>query len=202
LWRKILGTILVLGYPPLVYFGLREGHARWVAGVLLLGLVPGLVARARQVGWDRLWAVARPVLPTIVIAVVVAISGDGRLLLAVPVVISLGLLLGFGATLRGEGPPMVERFARLVHADMTPAEVVHCRTVTVIWCVFFALNAITAGVLAWLDSVWWALYTGFLAYAAMGLLFGAEFVVRKARFRRYGPGLHDRLLSRLFPPRP
>jgi hypothetical protein len=32
-------------------------------------------------------------------------------------------------------------------------------------------------------------------------MFAAEFLLRRYRFRRYGAGLHDRLLSRIFPPR-
>ena len=35
----------------------------------------------------------------------------------------------------------------------------------------------------------------------MGAMFAGEYVLRQFRFRKYGEGLHDRLLARLFPPR-
>jgi hypothetical protein len=44
------------------------------------------------------------------------------------------------------------------------------------------------------------LYTGLIAYVLIGILGASEYVVRKARFREYGNGLHDRLLARVFPP--
>ncbi len=44
---------------------------------------------------------------------------------------------------------------------------------------------------------WWALYTGFVSYLLVGLLFAAEYVFRKARFGRFGPGLLDRALQRI-----
>jgi uncharacterized membrane protein len=68
--------------------------------------------------------------------------------------------------------------------------------------VFFVVNAAVAAALALLEmTAWWALYTGGIAYAAMGMMFGVEYVVRQYRFRNYGRGPHDRLLAVLFPPR-
>jgi uncharacterized membrane protein len=86
--------------------------------------------------------------------------------------------------------------------ELPEGGVAYCRGVTKVWCVFFVLNGAAAGGLAlWAPVSWWAAYTGGAAYALMGLVFGVEYVVRKARFRRYGRGLHDRILSVLFPPR-
>jgi uncharacterized membrane protein len=72
--------------------------------------------------------------------------------------------------------------------------------VTVLWCAFFTLNGAATGLLAALaPRSWWALYTGAIAYVLMGALFAGEYLVRKARFGRFGPGLLDRLLARLLP---
>ena len=96
------------------------------------------------------------------------------------------------------------RFARMQEKDgLSDAQVAHCRQVTWVWVGFFALNASIAAVLAsneaWVSA--WATYNGGIAYALMGVLFAGEYVVRQYRFRRYGDGLHDRLLRRIFPPR-
>ena len=52
---------------------------------------------------------------------------------------------------------------------------------------------------AWVGA--WAMYNGGIAYALMGMMFVGEYLLRQYRFRKYGGGLHDRLLSRIFPPR-
>ena len=202
IWRRALGTVLVVAYPAAVYYGLREGRPRLLALAVLVLLLPGVFARVASAGAGHLWPALRPILPTLVLVGAAAISGDGRALLAVPALVSLGLLMGFGSTLRPGATPMVERFARLVQPDLSPAEIAYCRSVTVVWCGFFVLNAAAAATLAYWDREWWALYTGLVAYVLMGLLATVEYVVRKARFRSYGPGLHDRLLSSVFPPRP
>jgi uncharacterized membrane protein len=117
------------------------------------------------------------------------------------VLVSLGMFVAFARSLREGVTPMVERFARMVEPNLSPAELAHCRSVTVVWCVFFVLNAVVNCTLGFIDHTWWALYTGVFAYIVVGGLLAGEYVVRKARFRRYGPALHDRLLRRIFPPR-
>ena len=122
-----------------------------------------------------------------------------------PVLINLALLVQFAASLRGE-MPIVERFARmqdpgLAEGPRGPARQAHCRQVTVAWCVFFVLNGVACAVLAFVAPTrWWAIYTGGIAYALMGGMFAGEYILRKARFREYGPWPQDRLLALLLPP--
>lgn len=107
--------------------------------------------------------------------------------------------VSFGSSLWGP-TPLVERYARMQHSDLTAAELRHCRSVTICWCLFFVLNGAAAAVLAVSASTAsWALYTGVISYVLLGALFAAEFTVRKIRFRRYGSGLIDRLFERYFP---
>jgi uncharacterized membrane protein len=127
---------------------------------------------------------------------------DTRFMLAYPTFVNVMLLGQFGWSLL-KGPPMVERFARLQVASLTPGEVRYCRHITMVWCAFFVLNAAVVSALALLDEQrWWALYAGALSYGAMGLLFAVEFTVRKYRFGRFGEGLADRVLKALLPRRP
>lgn len=200
--QKVLAVsnaILIAGYPAAVYFGLLHLSARSV-GLLLLGLLlPGLLFRLRSAPPGQLWAVLK--LPAAVVALVLAAAlfNDSRFVLALPVLINVVLLAGFGGSLRST--PMVERFARLQKADLAPAQVRYCRRVTQVWCVFFACNALLSLFLACFASLaTWALYTGLIAYVLIGALGASEYVVRKARFREYGDSLHDRLLARVFPP--
>jgi len=195
----VLNVLLVALYPLGVYFGLVHYRPRVVGLLLVALLLPGLLLKLRGVSREALWGVLR--LPLILISLLLfsAWRDDPRLVLALPVVINLTLLGGFGASLRGV--PMVERFARMQDPALGPAQVVYCRSVTKVWCGFFALNAGVSGALAlYAPLSVWALYTGLLAYCAIGTLGTAEYMVRKYRFREYGSGLHDRLLARLFPP--
>jgi len=90
----------------------------------------------------------------------------------------------------------------LEEPTLSEAQVAHCQQATMAWCVFFVVNAAVAAALALLEMTgWWALYTGGIAYGAMGVMFAGEYVVRQYRFRNYGRGPHDRLLALLFPPK-
>ena len=129
------------------------------------------------------------------------LTGERFVLQLLPMAVSLFLLGTFGWSLRA-GPPLVERFARLVDPDLPDFCVPYCRKVTIVWCVFLAANALCAGLLAWLGSFEaWALYTGFIAYLLLGAAFAGEFILRKLWFRFYGDGPADRILARLFPAR-
>jgi uncharacterized membrane protein/peptidoglycan/xylan/chitin deacetylase (PgdA/CDA1 family) len=122
---------------------------------------------------------------------------DTRFMLAYPSVVNAFLLATFALSLR-RGPPLVERLARLVTPDLLPAEVRYCRTVTVTWCGFFALNGSAATALAlWAPRSWWAAYCGAISYVLVGTLFSVEYLIRKRRFGRYGRGPIDRFLARV-----
>jgi uncharacterized membrane protein len=200
--QKVLAVsnaILVAGYPAAVYFGLLHLSARGVGLLLLALLLPGLLYRLRNVPRTELWGVLKLPLGVASLVLLAALFDDRRFVLALPVLINLVLLAGFAGSLRGT--PMIERFARLQKAELSQEQVRYCRRVTHVWCAFFALNAGVSLLLACFASLaQWALYTGVIAYMLIGLLGGSEYVVRKARFREYGDGLLDRLLSRVFPP--
>jgi uncharacterized membrane protein len=197
-----IGSVLPwLAYPLALWAALAWAGPR-AAGALVLA---ALAARARRL-WRRAEPAERrralvPALAAGLPALVAVASGDPRLLLYLPALVNLGLLFGFARTLR-RGPPLVETIARLQVGELSAAEVRYCRTVTWVWCAFFAANAVLSAGLALRASLAaWALWTGALSYAAVALLFTAELTVRSIRFRHYGDGPGDALMRRLFPPR-
>ena len=195
----IAQLLFVLGYPAFVYLAYTRMEAR-ALGLLLLGRWGGaLLLRARS-SPRELWSVVRPHLG-LVLLIVVAVALENRtLLLLLPALVSLYICWTFGSTLR-EGPPMIERFARIVEDDLPDFTLPYCRRVTAIWTAFLGLNALCVGVLAFVAPLgWWALYTGVVFYALLGLLFATEYVFRKLWFRYYSESLGDRVISRLFPP--
>lgn len=195
----VLNTVLVAGYPVAVYYGLTHLSARSVGLLLLCLLLPGLLLKWRAARKEDLLTVARLPLSVMALVGLGALLNDSRFVLALPVLINSVLLFSFASSLRTT--PMIERFARMQEPALSPAQVRYCRSVTHVWCGFFALNAlVSAGLALFAPVSVWALYTGLIAYVLIGVLGTTEYVVRKYRFREYGSGLHDRVLAKLFPP--
>lgn len=176
LLRIMIAALLVV-YPFLVYWGLQSFDARRVAVLLLavLALRALLLRGAARADLARM-------LPVLAMAaglgVLVLISNEAQFLLLNPVLMSVSFLALFGSSL-ARPPTMIERFARLQDPDLPPRGVAYCRTVTKVWCGFFAVNATVALWTVWYgDLQVWTLYNGLIAYLLMGVLFGVEFLVR------------------------
>jgi uncharacterized membrane protein len=193
-----LQGVFVVGYPITVYVASTRLETRAMAFGLLAFYSLAIVLRFRGSA-SEIWAVVRAHIG-LPILIGLAIATDNRtILLFLPVVVNLYMLWTFGSSLR-EGPPMAERFARIVEDDLPEFTLAYCRKLTIAWCVFFALNATSTGVLAVVAPVgWWALYTGFMSYGLIGLLFAGEFILRKVWFRNYTDGAVDRGFAALFP---
>lgn len=195
----VLKVLAVLVYPLAVYAGLTRFGARGIGVVIAIFVLPSAVLKLAKAEPAERWAVLKMPLAILALIGAAAALDDPRFVFALPVLINTVLLWSFGRSL--SETPMVERFARMQEDTLSDAQVGYCRTVTLVWCVFFALNAMVTALLAWWgDARWWALHTGLLAYVAIGTLAAIEYVVRKSRFRDYGTGLHDRFLARIFPP--
>ena len=186
-------------YPLLLYVAIRTWGVRAGVGLLLLLLVPRVLRlrlhRRREIGTVllQLGAVAA-------LSLLALFLDDPRFLQQLPVLINLVLLVTFAGSLL-RPPPMIERYARLVHDDLSEAERRHCRVVTWVWIGFFVGNVVVSELLAVRGSLEaWTLWCGGLAYAVMGCMFAGEYVVRKLRFGRLGGGPVDRLVGRLRAP--
>jgi len=183
---------MAISYPLVVWFSLTHWGTRSTALLVLAVAVPVTIAKGlhRKQGMGMLLWQAGGVG---VIAMSAFVSGRPAILEQLPVMISLFLLGNFVATLF-RPPPMIERYARMVHDDLSPAEVSHCRVTTYVWIGFFALNAVVAEYLALFASTGaWALYSGGIAYGIIGTIAGTEYLVRKARFGRFGKPLPLRI---------
>lgn len=197
---RVLSALALVAYPPLLLYALAAWGPRTAAACVLGLTLPRVVTTLRAARpEDRAHALAVPVLAAL-FAGSAALSGDPRALLAAPTLVNLGLLAHFGRSLATD-TPLVERFARMQVPDLSPAERAWCRGVTAVWCGFFALNAVTAALLAWRAPLrWWGIYTGGLSYVLMAALFTVEYLARSYRFRRYQQHPLDRALARLWPP--
>lgn len=174
--RPSLATALIVvasvAWPLLVWLALGRVEPRWIA-LALAGLALVRAAATRERFWILCAAAA-----AVLAAAAAWVDGWAPLKLY-PVVLSLGLLGVFAASLR-RGPSAIERLARLREPDLPPHAVAYTRRVTQAWCVFFAANAaISAATALWASTATWALWNGLLSYGAMGLLMGVEWLVRR-----------------------
>lgn len=180
---RIAVTILVAAYPIAVWAGISTGGNRLagLAVLVVLAVAISLGSLGRKGTPPReLWGSG------IALVVLVLLSiwlNDHRFLLAMPVLVNAILLFGFGTSLLAGRRPVVERFARMIHKDLSPERADHCRSVTKVWCLFFLVNGLVSLYLALFAPLSaWALYTGGIAYLFMGALFAGEYAIRKIRF--------------------
>jgi len=182
--KRVLASALLLagaGYPFAVYFGLNHVSPTWLALPLALLWLARAVMPSAAASTDRS-AVSR-LLPWLVggFCVWLAFTGSQAGLRAYPVLINALLLAVFALSLKF-GPPVIERLARLRHPNLPPDGVRYTRKVTIVWCLFFALNGGIAAALAiWGNWTWWTLYNGAISYALMAALMLGEWYVRPAK---------------------
>jgi len=194
-----LQGLVFLAYPLIVYAAVRWLDPRGV-GLVLLALYTGMLLYRARARLGELAALLRQHVGIALLILAGVWTQDRRVLQLLPVLVNLYLLASFGSSLVA-GPPMIERFARLIEGDLPAFTHPYCRKVTALWCLFFAANAALIGYLAFFASLeWWTLYTGLLFYLVLAGLQAIEFVVRKLWFRYYPGGFADRVFARYFPP--
>ncbi len=164
-----LATLL---YPLVIYLGLGRFEPRWMAMFLMaIALARALISR------DPVWLAAAG---GALLLVAVSVLGNQSLPLKLyPVLVNVVMLAVFGLSLR-HPPSAIERIARMQHPDLPLEAVAYTRKVTIVWCFFFIGNGgIALATALWAPDRIWALYNGLIAYMLMGLLFAAEWLVRR-----------------------
>jgi uncharacterized membrane protein len=137
-------------------------------------------------GWMR--ALRWPLLAAAGLIAALALVDEAVAAKAYPVALSLVLALAFGLSLR-QPKSLVERFAEISGDAQGPAARLYCRRVTLLWTVWLAINALICAVLALAGSLEaWTLWTGLLSYLAIGLIFSAEYLVRRIVRRGHAAG--------------
>lgn len=94
----------------------------------------------------------------------------------------LFLLWYFGRTLAPGTEPMVSRFARRVHGDLFPDMERFTRNLTIVWCVFFAVQLIASALLFTFASLeLWSAFVNLLNLPLLCLMFVGQLVYRNVR---------------------
>jgi uncharacterized membrane protein len=172
------GALLLL-YPLVVYFSIRYVGVGAAAAATVL--VVGLRLAARRTGalQPSRAHLAFTTAAGVALALVSLLQRRADAMLYYPVLVNASLLAAFAWSL-SHPPTAIERIARLTEGPLSPAAIVYTRKVTVAWAVFFACNgAIAFATARWTSIETWTLYNGALAYVLIGVMFGAEWLVRR-----------------------
>jgi uncharacterized membrane protein len=174
-WR-VLGVALFVAYPLTAHF------AAPAAAIALLAALAAYVASSFLIRHPSRWLVP----PAAAVAVFFASPDAAWLLYAPPVAINLALCWLFGRTLARGRVPLIARFAMMEQGTLSPELASYTRRLTWLWTLLFAGAAVASVVLALSGSRdAWSLFTNFLNYLLVAVLFLGEFAYRRLRFRSY-----------------
>ena len=183
LWLITAGAIVLSIALHVVPQLLRDWvDPAWSMLVLLLvdACVVALIMRSRTV---LLVGVA---LAGLLAAVVLS---HQQILAALPS-IALNLMLAsvFGATLRAGETPLIVRIAELDQGALAPKFARYLRGLTQAWAIFFvAMAGLSLVLMLYAPFEWWSFFVNVLTWPLIGLMFIAEWVVRRVGFRELPP---------------
>jgi uncharacterized membrane protein len=86
----------------------------------------------------------------------------------------------FGQSLWGDRVALCTQLADKIHGPLTPQEVRYTRRVTAAWALFFiSIVVVTLGLFRFAPLQTWSLFANFCVLPLIGLMFVAEYAVRK-----------------------
>ncbi len=148
-----------------------RSKASFVAGLLLLGLLAATMFLRQQV------------------------------LAALPsIALNLMLAAAFAVTLRRGKTPLIVRIEEIDNAgDLAPNFVRYLRGLTLAWTVFFVVNAILSLLLILFAPFhWWSLFSNVLTWPLIGIMFAAEWLVRRVCFPELPPHTPLNIAAKIF----
>ncbi len=80
---------------------------------------------------------------------------------------------------------VIQRFARMMEADIKPKALEYTRKLTYIWAGFTFLNFVVSCLSIFMSENFWMWYNGCISYVLIGIFFAVEYVVRINFKRKY-----------------
>ena len=180
--QRLLGwliLLLVIAYPFTLHLGILGEKNLQPALVILLGLIIlsaiSMILRHNWVGW---------ILLSVGIALAVWLfSGeiDPSLVLKLPpLLINLFLAALFSSTLLPGRRALISRIAEMMHGqELDPVAERYTRRITLFWALLFVAILLETLLMTFFASAEiWSLFTNFINYALVGLVFLIEYRIR------------------------
>lgn len=190
--------------------------ARWLAGAMLIVLYAVLMHHVNASGQSTALGAVLVILPFIGIGITLALNVGSRLagvlVLAGTIAVAwwqwaliknhtgfifwmqdvsllMLLLLTFGRTLFAGSVPLCVQFAKMLHGELTHEHERYAYQVTVAWTLFFAVMIMISSLLFFLAPLAvWSIFVNFMTLPLVGLMFLAEFLVRRRVLSNLPPG--------------
>lgn len=173
---KILLTVSGLAYPLVVWFFAERIGWNWLIALTLALVLARVFFLAKS---SQAWRDFVPLLLMVVVIVALARFSSQSAVLSYPALMSFGLAGLFAYSLRFP-PSAIERIAKLSEGTLSDHAILYTRKVTKVWLGFFVFNGLIASYTIWLgDIAVWTFYNGLLSYVLAGVLFLAEYLVRR-----------------------
>jgi uncharacterized membrane protein len=189
IWLK--AVLLALGvtcYSVIMHLLLTSGQ--WPLSTLLMALLPFALLpfallKAGHMGWSLLSAVVLIAVSTI--AWEAMRQNPNLIYLLQNIALEALMAWGFGRTLRPGHEPLISQFARRLHGpDFSPIIATYTRQVTWAWTWYFvAIGMISSILFAAAPLAVWSWFINFATYILLGLMFAAEYAVRRWRLRNF-----------------
>ena len=118
-----------------------------------------------------------------------AVLSHQQILAALPsVALNLMLASVFGATLREGETPLIVGIAELDQGALEPRFTRYLRALTQAWAIFFlAMACLSLLLMLHAPFEWWSLFVNVLTWPLIGMMFIAEWVVRRVGFKELPP---------------
>jgi uncharacterized membrane protein len=172
----LLGLGLFVAYPAVTHFG------KPAAALALLATLAAYIVASLCVRHPLHWLAQ----PAAGVAVFWGAPPAEWLLFVPPILINAMLAWLFGRTLVHGRMPLIARFAVMEQGTLSAELAAYTRTLTWLWTLLFIAAALFSFALAMSghrDA--WSLFTNFINYLLVAVLFLGEFVYRRLRFRNY-----------------
>jgi len=175
---KVMVIILLLLYPVFIYYGLNYFSPSQL-GLCLLALFAVRIVFIRKRDKSARIQVVFTVLIGGSLALLTWVFDSVEYLKWYPVGLNMVFFFIFTASIIFP-PSVIEQIARAHRNNLPPSGVIYTRNVTIIWSVFFIVNALISSATVFYGSLAvWTLYNGLISYIIMGLIFVFEITVRK-----------------------
>jgi uncharacterized membrane protein len=127
----------------------------------------------------------------VVLAVILgaAVWSHQHVLAALPsIVLNLMLAGVFGSTLRRGDTPLIVRIAEFDDGVLAPQFRRYLRALTQAWAIFFAtMAALSLLLVLYAPFEWWSLFVNVLTWPLVGMMFAAEWMLRRFGFKELPP---------------
>lgn len=175
-----MSILILLTYPLLSHFFVLLGQPQWV--VIYLLVIVGLFFIKAFVSRNLILAFLMAFL-LIVGAGLIIQEKSTVIIYLPPIMINLGLLLIFWRSLQRDQVPLITRYAQLIDGNLNEEMNRYTKRVTVSWTILFIVMLIESiGLAIFASDEVWSLFTNFINYGVIFLMFITEYLYRNAAF--------------------